>query len=632
LILGGLLLLVGLFAFFIASVELLHYTESVAFCSSCHVMKPEYTAYDHSAHARVDCGTCHIGPGALAAFQAKMANVRYLWVYPTNSYPRPIPSPIHSLRPVEVVCEQCHWPEKFYSERLAVLPRFDIDEQNSLTTIAMLLNTGGGSETAGLGRGIHWHIDNPVYYIATDEKRQNIPWVQTEYNGVVTEYIATDSTLSQADIDQAEKRKMDCIDCHNRASHDFARPSDSLDEAMGAGLIAADLPFIKQQGQEVLETVYETEEEAALAIAAVADFYRTNFPDVYSTRQADVEKAVAEMQAIFDRTTFPFMNVTWQAHTNNIGHRDFPGCFRCHDGKHLSQDNQAIRLECNICHSIPEVALPGQPIPTISAWPPENEPDTHFSTTWLAEHRYQFDNTCAECHTISDPGGASNTSFCSNSACHGTEWVYAGLNAPRIRELSAPPRQPGTGVPGQVPHPIAPTTNCTICHGPEGVLPYPDGHESFDLALCTQCHQPIATEAEPGAEAPAAAETPAADGPPTIPHPVDGRENCLLCHGEDAFMPYPANHVGRPVTSCQTCHQVGEVEGAPATAPAAPAVEATPQATAAPAAEASAIPHSIEGQENQCLACHYTGSIEPFPSNHEGFTNQMCLSCHSPEE
>jgi nitrate reductase cytochrome c-type subunit len=140
------------------------------------------------------------------------------------------------------------------------------------------------------------------------------------------------------------------------------------------------------------------------------------------------------------------------------------------------------------------------------------------------------------------------------------------------------------------------------------------------------------TEAEPGAEAPAAAETPAADGPPAIPHPVDGRENCLLCHGEDAFMPYPANHVGRPVTSCQTCHQIGEAEVAPATAPAAPAVEATPQATVVPATEASAIPHSIEGQENQCLACHYTGSIEPFPSNHEGFTNQMCLSCHSLED
>lgn len=104
----------------------------------------------------------------------------------------------------------------------------------------------------------------------------------------------------------------------------------------------------------------------------------------------------------------------------------------------------------------------------------------------------------------------------------------------------------------------------------------------------------------------------------------------MLCHGEDAFKPYPPSHAGRPVTTCQSCHRPGEAEVQPTPAPGA---EATPQATAAPpAAAASAIPHSIEGQENQCLACHYTSSIEPFPPNHEGFTNQMCLGCHALED
>ena len=124
-VLGALGILFVLWLFFIFSVELLHYTESAAFCSSCHVMHPENTAYENSPHARAECGTCHIGPGALAAFQAKMANVRYLWVYPTGNYERPIPSPITSLRPVEVVCEQCHWPEKFYADRMVSLPPCD---------------------------------------------------------------------------------------------------------------------------------------------------------------------------------------------------------------------------------------------------------------------------------------------------------------------------------------------------------------------------------------------------------------------------------------------------------------------------------------------------------------------------
>ncbi|MGQ9492124.1 MAG: hypothetical protein ACUVR4_08105 [Anaerolineae bacterium] len=111
----------------------------------------------------------------------------------------------------------------------------------------------------------------------------------------MTEYLAADSTLTPADIARAEKRKMDCIDCHNRASHNFRRPAEALDEALAAGLIPADLPAIKQKGVEVLESRYATEEEAAQAIAAVADYYRSTYPEVYNARQADVERAVAQL-------------------------------------------------------------------------------------------------------------------------------------------------------------------------------------------------------------------------------------------------------------------------------------------------------------------------------------------------
>ncbi len=456
-----------LFVFFIASVELLHFTESEAFCTSCHVMYPEEVAYHNSPHARTDCGTCHIGPGALAAVKAKLANARYLWVYPLNLYERPIPSPIHSLRPAEVVCEQCHWPEKVYEDRVVVIPEYAQDEENSLTQTVLALKTGGGEAAEGMGRGIHWHIENPVYYIAADEKRQEIPWVQAEYNGVVTEYIDTESPYTADELAQMEKRKMDCVDCHNRASHNYRRPDNVLDEAMNVGLLPADLPELKKQGVAVLERKYDTEEEAAAAIAGVEDFYKTNYPDVYAARTADVKAAVAGLQDIFDTTQFPFMNVTWESHKNNIGHKDFPGCFRCHDGKHLSEDNEAIRLECNLCHSIPAVANPGEPLPpvTIAELP---QPDSHHSTTWLAEHRFQFDATCAECHTVGNPGGSDNSSFCSNSACHATEWKYAGLNAPQIRELSAPPQSPPSGAPNPIPHPITADTDCTLCHGPEG--------------------------------------------------------------------------------------------------------------------------------------------------------------------
>ena len=630
-VLGGLGVLVALFLFFIGSVTLLDYTESTEFCSLCHVMNPEHTAYMNSPHSRVDCGTCHIGPGVVPAIQAKLAAVRYLWVYPTNSYERPIPSPIHSLRPTTVVCEQCHWPQKFYEDRLAVIPDYAPDEQNSLTQTQLLMKTGGGSAESGQGRGIHWHIENPVYYIATDEKRQDIPWVSAEYDGKTTEYLSTDSTLTPEQIARAEKRKMDCVDCHNRATHIFQNPDEALDEAMKSGNIPADLPYIKKYGSEVLGQKYFTEAEAATAIAGVTEIYKTQHPDVYAARQADVATAVAGLQAIFDKTAFPFMNVTWESHADNIGHENFPGCFRCHDGKHLSTDNQAIRLECNICHSIPAVALPGQPLPPIQQ-PSVAEPDSHHSTTWLAEHRYKFDATCETCHTVDNPGGSDNSSFCSNSACHATQWKYVGLNAPRVREISAPPKVPSTGEPPTIPHPIGSRTDCKVCHGPGKVKPFPDNHSSFAPDMCTNCHQATLKESST-TPAPGATPTPemapsSAGGLPAIPHDTAGRDNCLMCHNPDGGLkPAPKDHAGRTNDTCQTCHK-------PAAAPAA-TPEITPEATSTPSSAGAqagppAIPHDLAGRDN-CLLCHNPdGGLKPAPGDHAGRTNDSCQICHQP--
>ena len=138
-----------LFAFFLASMHLVEFTDSTAFCSTCHNMDPEVTVYHASPHARTDCGTCHVGPGALAFVQAKLQNVRYLWIYPLNLYPRPIPSPIESLRPVEVVCEQCHWPQKFYEDRLLTVSDYASDEKNSLTHTNLLSEDGRWQRDGG---------------------------------------------------------------------------------------------------------------------------------------------------------------------------------------------------------------------------------------------------------------------------------------------------------------------------------------------------------------------------------------------------------------------------------------------------------------------------------------------------
>ena len=44
-------------------------------------------------------------------------------------------------------------------------------------------------------------------------------------------------------------------------------------------------------------------------------------------------------------------------------------------------------------------------------------------------------------------------------------------------------------------------------------------------------------------------------GLPVIPHTLEGRDDCLVCHGESAFKPFPADHAGRTKDTCTTCHQ-----------------------------------------------------------------------------
>jgi nitrate/TMAO reductase-like tetraheme cytochrome c subunit len=691
LILSAVLVVVFLFAFFLGSLELVHYTESTAFCTSCHaVMNPEATTHELSPHANTDCGTCHVGPGAWPTVKAKLENLRYLWVYPLGLYDRPLSSPLSQMRPAEATCEQCHWPAQFYPLRLITLYDYAQDENNSLTRTVLALRTGGGHEDPQDRKlGIHWHIQNPVTYIASDESRQVIPWVQVERDGQTKTYIAADAQLSQAQIDQAQKRVMDCMDCHNRATHIVRRPDDALDEAMSNGEVPADLPFFKQQAMQILDKEFGSYQEANAAAAQISDFYRQQYPEVYASRRQEIDGAIQQVQLIYEQTHFPYMKVYWSTYPDNVGHADFPGCFRCHDGKHITADNEVIRLECNLCHAIPQVAKPGQPLPAVDLTIPQ-PPPSHESTLWLAEHRFKFDASCANCHDVSNPGGADNTSFCSNSACHGRAWPFVGLNAPRIRGLVEPPHVPSQGGPPPIPHPIGPDTDCRVCHGIGQVLPFPENHVSYSQDICTSCHQPSLPVATPTSQPlPTATPSPAAEtatarpatsmpevtptgtpgispaptapssgAAPAIPHSLEGRDNCLQCHDPNGnIVPAPSDHEGRPVGSCLNCHQsalpvatstpqaLPTVTPSPAaeTATAHPATSppevtptgtptASPSATAPTVGAAPAIPHSLEGRDN-CLQCHDpSGNIVPAPPDHEGRPVGSCLNCHQPAE
>ena len=393
---GTILLL--LFSAF-GSFKAYEYTDSVQFCGTvCHsVMNPEYTAYQYSPHARVDCVKCHIGPGATWYVRSKLSGAYQVYATIFNLYPRPIPTPICNFRPARETCEQCHWPNVFYNQKKIVNTYYLSDKDNSKMVITLLLKIGGGNEATGVTSGIHWHmnISNQITYIATDSSRQVIPWVKAKslLTGKETIFKSTETKLTDEQLTKGEERVMDCIDCHNRPSHIYHPPSQSVNEDMAGGLIDPELPYIKSVSIDALEGSYSNKPVALDSIKfVVEDFYKTRYPHIDSIKNKDIEKSIVQLQGIYQRNYFPEMDVSWKKYPNNIGHLYSEGCFRCHDGKHVSEDGRVITKDCNSCHTIlaeqfgdnqPNVSLTGltykHPVDIGNSWQETACSDCHSS-------------------------------------------------------------------------------------------------------------------------------------------------------------------------------------------------------------------------------------------------------------
>jgi nitrate/TMAO reductase-like tetraheme cytochrome c subunit len=333
-----------------------NYMDTGAFCGlTCHVMQPEYTGFVNSPHSNVACADCHIGPGASFFVKSKLAGVGQVFAVALNTYPRPIPSPVANLRPARETCEQCHSPARFSGDIFTVHTAYGTDEQNQPSSTVLLMKVGGRTWRGSAGiHGVHTDPNSHMEYISTDGHRQTIPQVTyTAADGTVTVYNSTSAKATAADLARGEKRTMDCVDCHNRPTHVFLLPEAAVDQAIGQGRISPALPFIKKQAVAALRQTYPDRDTAVRAIAASLDgFYRSGYPQVYKTQAAAVKAASDAVQAIYLRNVFPDMKVTWGTYPNNLGHTDSPGCFRCHDGDHVSAQGRTIPNDCSTCHDL----------------------------------------------------------------------------------------------------------------------------------------------------------------------------------------------------------------------------------------------------------------------------------------
>ena len=382
----------------IGSYEAFHYTESVEFCGKlCHkVMEPEFVTYHGSSHERVACVECHVGSGASSYVKSKMSGLYQVYSVLANKFPTPIPTPIADLRPAQETCERCHWPEKFYDRKMKNLQSYLADDANTEHVIDLQMKTSSKMTSEGMEKGIHQHIspDVKIEYKTTSGNRQVIPWVKytNTKTGVSEIFTDNENPLTQAKLDSLETRVMDCLDCHNRPSHNYNVPQNFIDKSMSAGKISKTLPGIKQISMTVLYKIYSTKDSAFLAIKNdVTEFYKSSYPELLTSRKADIDNSIAEIQNGYANNIFPYMKADWRKYPNNIGHMEYDGCFRCHNDRHATETGKVISKDCNLCHSINAQGNPGNMEYSSSNQPIEFKHPVDIDDAWRTE-------ACSSCH------------------------------------------------------------------------------------------------------------------------------------------------------------------------------------------------------------------------------------------
>jgi hypothetical protein len=328
----------------------IHYMESVEFCGlACHsVMEPEHTAHARSPHSRVACADCHIGPGADWFVKSKLDGAWQLVSVTFDLYPRPVPTPLHDLRPARDTCEQCHWPSKFVGDKLRVFKHIEEDEENTELTSALLLKVGGAG---GLNsHGIHWHVDPDVQIrYRSDETREDIYEIELIHG----DQDPVNYQVRGAPEDEGVWREMDCVDCHNRPTHIYESPGPAVDNAILAGQIDRSLPFVKRESLRLIQQEYESHEAAREAISTgLTAFYAEAYPELAEQRSAAIESAGAALGDIYSVNVFPNMNVWWDTYPNHIGHEQSDGCFRCHKRSMRTEDREQVSNDCDTCHVV----------------------------------------------------------------------------------------------------------------------------------------------------------------------------------------------------------------------------------------------------------------------------------------
>jgi len=350
-----LLTLVNVIFMGVVGTTTIHFMEGVKFCgTACHsVMGPEWETYQKSPHSNVKCVDCHVGEGFGALLNSKLNGAWQLLSVTFGLYEAPIATPVHNLRPAQDTCEHCHWPDKFHGNRISNRISFDRDEISTPNYTTLMLKIGTGAD--GHATGSHWHVSekNAVRYASVRDEREVMIWVEVLQEDGTWKHFQNTDFPSSIETGEEHARVVDCVDCHNRATHVYEDPERAIDHRMALGQIDRSLPFIKRKALEFLLIDYSDKDTGLDSIATgMREYYQQRYPELFPSRAAEVEKAIEVVQAVYQRNIHPRMNIGWGAYPNHLGHNTGKGCFRCHDPGLQTEDGESISMDCTLCHSI----------------------------------------------------------------------------------------------------------------------------------------------------------------------------------------------------------------------------------------------------------------------------------------
>jgi hypothetical protein len=255
-----------------------------------------------------------------------------------------------------------------------------------------------GPEYSGLGfkEGIHWHI-NPsvnIEYVSENDKREIITYVRytNKETGEVIDFRNPDYPVSDSLIGASNSRTMDCIDCHNRPSHNYSSPPVYFDRAMLTGAISKDIPFMKKVAMGLLRKSYTAKDTALIQIReGILSYYKSDLTDFFTKNIDRIDKSVIAIQNEFSQNTFPGMKVVYDVYPDHISHLESEGCFRCHNDAFISSTGRKITRDCNLCHTIVGQGKPGLMQFTNIRDTLEFQHPVDIGTIWR-------ESNCSECH------------------------------------------------------------------------------------------------------------------------------------------------------------------------------------------------------------------------------------------